>query len=132
MSGYFAPLRALHVACAVASISLFVLRHVLTLRAVNWRKSVALRVLPHAVDTVLLASAIALTIVIGQYPFVDSWLTVKVFALIVYIALGLAALKPTRSQGVRRMAFFAAVLVFAFIVTVARTHSPFGIFGRWL
>ena len=131
MSAYYLPLRNLHIACAVASIVLFVLRHVLTLRNVDWRKSIALRVMPHVVDSVLLVSAILLTIIIGQYPFVNSWLTVKVVALVVYIVLGIQALKRERSQLARRVTFMAAVIVFGFIVTVARTHSPAGIFGQF-
>jgi uncharacterized membrane protein SirB2 len=131
MADYYLQLRNLHIACAVASIVLFVLRHILMLRGIDWRKSIALRVMPHAVDSVLLVSAILLTIIIGQYPIVDSWLTVKVVALVVYVLLGMQALKRERSQSARRLAFVAAVAVFAFIVTVARTHSPVGIFGQF-
>jgi uncharacterized membrane protein SirB2 len=131
MADYYLQIRTLHIACAVASIALFVLRHVLTLRGTDWRKSVALRVMPHAVDSVLLISAVLLAITIKQYPFVNSWLTVKVVALVVYIALGIQALQRNRSQTARRIAFVAAVAVFAFIVTVARTHSPLGIFGQF-
>ena len=131
MANYYPQLRNLHVACAVASIVLFVLRHVLMLRGIDWRKSIALRIMPHAIDSVLLVSAVLLTISIEQYPFVNSWLTVKVIALVAYIFLGMQALKRERSQAVRRVAFLAAVAVFAFIVTVARSHSPLGIFGQF-
>jgi uncharacterized membrane protein SirB2 len=129
MSSYYFELRALHIACAVVSIILFVVRHVLNLRRVNWRGSRALTIGPHVVDTLLLLSAIALTITIHQYPFVNAWLTVKVVALVAYILLGTVALKKGRTQGIRRIAFFAAVIVFMFIVTVARTHSPWGAFS---
>ena len=128
MSAYYLLLRNLHITCAVVSIALFVLRHVLSLRNINWRKSMALRVMPHIVDSLLLVSAILLTFAIDQYPFVNSWLTVKVIALVAYIVLGMQALKVGRSQSARRVAFLAAVIVFAFMVTVARTHSPLGIF----
>ena len=130
MFAYYAQLRNLHIACAFVSIVLFVLRHVLSLRNIDWRKSRALRIMPHAVDTVLLISAILLTMAIDQYPFVNGWLTVKVVALVAYIYLAMQALKVGRSQSVRRAAFLAAVIVFAFIVTVARTHSPLGIFSQ--
>jgi uncharacterized membrane protein SirB2 len=131
MSNYYQHLRNLHIACAIVSIVLFVIRHVLMLRGIDWRKSIALRLMPHAVDSVLLISAIFLTIIIGQYPFVNSWLTVKVVALVAYIVIGMQALKRDRSQAARRVAFLAAVSIFAFIVTVARTHSPAGIFGQF-
>ena len=131
MANYYPQLRNLHIACAVASILLFVLRHVLMLRGIDWRKSLALRIMPHAIDTLLLVSAVLLTLTIQQYPIVNSWLTVKVIALIAYIVLGMQALKRERSQAARRAAFLVAVATFAFIVTVARTHSPLGIFGQF-
>src|SRR5215831_3577974 len=130
MSAYYFELRSLHIACAVVSILLFVVRHVLNLRRINWRSSRALTIGPHIVDTLLLLSAIALTIAIHQYPFVNGWLTVKVIALVAYIVLGTVALKRGRTQAVRRIAFLSAVVVFMFIVTVAHTHSPFGVCSR--
>jgi uncharacterized membrane protein SirB2 len=131
MGAYYLELRSLHIACVVASITLFVLRHVLNLWNVRWRNSRALRIMPHVVDSVLLLSALALCFAIQQYPFVNGWLTVKLIALVAYIILGSFALKRAPTQGARRLAFLAAVIVFGFIVTVARTHSPWGIFTQF-
>ena len=131
MASYYLSLRGLHVGCIYVSIGLFLLRYVLTTVGVSWRKSVALRVMPHVVDTVLLASAIALCFAIGQFPFANGWLTVKVCALLAYIALGMVALNPRRTAIVRRVSFLAAVAVFAFIVSVARTHNPLGVLSRF-
>ncbi len=131
MAAYYLSLRSLHIACVFVSIGLFVLRHVLTLRGVAWRKSVALRVMPHVVDSVLLASAIALCFAIEQFPFARSWLTVKLIALVAYIFLGMIALNPSRTVATRRITFIAAVAVFAFIVSVARTHDPLGALSRF-
>jgi uncharacterized membrane protein SirB2 len=88
-----------------------------------------LRYLPHVVDTVLLTSALMLTTVIHQYPFAASWLTVKVVLLVVYIVLGSIALKRGRTRRVRAWAFIAALATVAFLLTVARTHHPLGIFA---
>jgi uncharacterized membrane protein SirB2 len=131
MAAYYLNIRMLHIACAYVSISLFVVRHVLNLRGVAWRKSRALRIMPHVVDSVLLAAAIALMFITNQYPFIDSWLTVKVFALIVYIVVGIFALKPSDVPSSRRGPFLAAVAVFFFILSVARTHSPLGVFSQF-
>jgi len=128
---YFLEIRTLHVTCVFLSLGLFVLRHVLNVRNVNWRKSRALRIMPHVVDTLLLGSGITLAILVHRYPFTDAWLTVKVVALIAYIGLGMVALHRGRSPGIRRLAFLAAAIVFGFIVTVARTKSPLGIFGQY-
>ena len=81
------------------------------------------RVAPHVVDTVLLASAIALAVMIGQYPLMDGWLTAKVFGLVAYIVLGTIALKRGRTRAARITAFCGALLVFAYIVAVALTKS---------
>jgi uncharacterized membrane protein SirB2 len=58
-------------------------------------------------------------------------LTVKVVALVGYIAVGTVALKRGRTQAIRRTAFFAAAIVFFFIYSVARTHSPLGLLANF-
>lgn len=59
------------------------------------------RILPHLIDTVLLASALTLVFWSGQYPFQQSLLTAKLLALLVYIALGTVALKRGKTPVVR-------------------------------
>ena len=82
------------------------------------------RILPHAVDTVLLDSAVWLAYLIGQAPLRDAWLTAKVGGLLGYIVLGSIALRHGRTPSVRRWAFAAALMVFAYIVAVALTKRP--------
>jgi uncharacterized membrane protein SirB2 len=81
------------------------------------------RISPHVLDTVLLASAIALALLLGQYPLVDAWLTAKVLGLAAYIVLGTIALRRGCTRAVRIAAFWGALLVFAYIVAVAMTKS---------
>lgn len=85
------------------------------------------RFLPHIIDTVLLLAAIALTILINQFPLVTHWLTVKLIALIVYICLGMVALRLGKTKNQLVIAFFLALAVFGFIVSVAYYHHPLGI-----
>ncbi len=87
------------------------------------------KVTPHIIDTVLLLSALTLTWLIGQYPFVDNWLTVKFFALLGYITLGSIALRRGRTLATRAISLGGAVLLFGYIVSVARAHHPLGIFS---
>jgi uncharacterized membrane protein SirB2 len=82
------------------------------------------------IDSLLLAAAIALTTIIHQYPFVQAWLTVKVVLLVVYIVLGVFALRRGRTRAIRAGFFAAAMIVFLFIVSVARAHDPLGAFVR--
>lgn len=123
----YLPVRQVHVASVHLSIGLFLFRGMLKWAEAPLLRHWTLGILPHLVDTVLLASALMLMHFIHQYPFVHGWLTVKVVLLVVYIALGVVALKPGRSPLVRRGAFIAAVVVFGFIYSVARAHHPLGI-----
>lgn len=126
MTEYYLPLRMIHIGCAILTIALFVLRGGLMLAGAPLPRSLPLRILPHVVDTVLLASAVMLTIIVHQYPFVQAWLTTKVVLLVVYIVLGSIALKRGRTRPVRVVAFVAALATVLFLVSVARTHDPLG------
>ncbi len=82
------------------------------------------RILPHIIDTVLLASAIALLFKIQQYPLSHPWLTAKVVALVAYIILGTYALKRGGTKKVRIRALIGAYAVFFYIAAVALTRDP--------
>ncbi len=82
------------------------------------------KVLPHVVDTLLLASAIALAVMLREYPLAQPWLTAKVAGLVLYIGLGMAALRHGPTKGVRIAAWVAAQAVFLYIVAVAYTRNP--------
>ena len=114
----------LHVTCVVLSVSLFVLRGSLELLAQPWRQWRLLKVAPHVIDTTLMTAALWLAWRIGQYPFVNGWLTAKVLALLAYILLGMRALGKRTPQGQRLPFFLAASLSVGYIVGVALTHSP--------
>lgn len=114
----------LHVTCVVISVCLFILRGTFELLSQPWRQWRLLRVAPHIVDTVLLGSALWMAWRIGQYPFVNGWLTAKMLALVMYILLGGRALGRNTPQ-VQRLPFFAAALLsVGYIVGVALTRSP--------
>lgn len=119
----YSLLKDLHLACVVLSGGGFVLRGAWMMRGSPMLARRWVRVAPHLVDTALLASAIALAVMIGQYPLVHGWLTAKVLGLLAYIVLGTIALKRGRTRGVRVAAFCGALLVFAYIVAVAITKS---------
>ncbi len=123
MAAAYILLKYLHVGSVVLSGTGFVLRGVWMMRRSPMLARRWVRVVPHVVDTVVLASAIALAVMIRQYPLVHSWLTAKVLGLIAYIVLGTIALKRGRTRVVRITTFWGALLVFAYIVEVAITKS---------
>jgi uncharacterized membrane protein SirB2 len=86
------------------------------------------RILPHIVDTLLLASALGLAIWSQQYPLRMDWLSAKVVALLAYIVLGSIALKHGRTRHIRAAAFVAALACFAYIAAVAATKNPLILF----
>ncbi len=119
----YTAVKHIHVTCAALSISLFLLRGVLMLRHSAVLQQRWLKITPHVIDTLLLASALTMVAWSAQYPFVQSWLTAKVLALLAYIVLGTIALKRGKTASIRLMAFIAALLVFAYIVAVAITRQ---------
>lgn len=122
---YFA-IKHLHVTCVVLSAIGFLLRGFWMMTGSPRLNALPARVLPHVVDSALLLSAIALAVMIQQYPFDAGWVTAKVFGLIAYILLGTVALKRGRTKGIRLGAFVAALLVYAWIASVALTKNVAG------
>ena len=116
-------LRHLHMAMAGLSILGFVLRGFWAWRAPRLLARKPVKILPHIIDTLLLLSAIGLLVAYGWNPFAQAWLVAKIGLLIVYIGLGLVALKPWYGAAVRLPAFLAAVAVFAWIVSIALAHA---------
>lgn len=126
---YYLAIKGLHIACVVLSGSGFLLRGILMLRDSPPPPQRWLRILPHVNDTVLLAAALTLMLMAGWYPFVDPWITAKVFGLVAYIILGSLALRPGRGKGLRLASWLAALAVFGYIVSVALLHDPRGAIG---
>ena len=119
-------LKQVHVYSVMLSFTLFLLRGGWVLSGRSLPRHPVLRALPHTVDTVLLGSALWLTTIIQQYPFRDTWLTVKVLLLLAYIVLGSLALRRAPTRATRAVAFVAAVGTFLFLYSVARQRHPLG------
>ena len=124
----YIALKHLHVTFVALSGLLFLVRGIWMLRASPRLQQRWARIVPHIVDTLLLASAIGLAVVSHQYPGQMPWLTAKVAALVAYIVLGAVALKRGRTKGVRTAAFVGALACFAYIVAVALTKNPLVVF----
>jgi uncharacterized membrane protein SirB2 len=125
----YAAIKLVHVGAAALSITGFALRGAWMLRSPQRLRERWVRILPHAVDSVLLASALWLAWQLGAEG-TRGWLWAKVIALLVYIGLGTIALKRGSTRGVRVAAFAGALLTFAYIVSVAIAKSPLGLLAR--
>ena len=124
----YAAIKQVHMAAAGVSLALFVLRGAWRFASPERLAARWVRVVPHVIDTVLLASALWLAWHIGSGA--APWIAAKVVALVAYILLGTIALKRGRSPAIRAGAFFAALATFGYIVSVAVTKSPWGALAR--
>ena len=120
----YALLKMIHVSSVVLSYSLFFLRGIWLIRDSTNLRQRWVKILPHIVDTVLLTSAVFLAMTIQQNPLQDSWLTAKVAGLLLYIALGMVAIRFGKTRRTKIIAWVAAQCVFIYIVLVAVTKSP--------
>jgi uncharacterized membrane protein SirB2 len=125
----YAGLKALHAGCAAASIVGFVARYFMMLLDSPMLQARAVRVLPHVVDTVLLASALGLVWQLSVNPLREPWLATKIAALLGYIVLGGLALRYGRTKALRASTGVLAIVLFAFIVSVARSKTAWGFLG---
>lgn len=119
----YSIIKIVHIVCVAISGSLFFLRGIWVVQESGNLAKRWVRTAPHIVDTFLLLSAILLAIGMQQYPFTHGWLTAKVVALLVYIGLGMVAIRHGHNHQLRIISWIAALVVFAYIVGVATTQS---------
>lgn len=123
-------LRYAHRSFATLSILGFTARWLGVLADQPWTQGRVAKALPHVIDTLLLASALTMAWGAGFTPENAPWMTTKIVLLLVYIGLGVVALRPAQPRARRQAAGIAAILVFAHIVAVAFTKQPLGLFAR--
>lgn len=114
----------IHVSSVILTLLFFIIRGIwMIIDSANLKKK-WVKILAPIIDTVLLTSAIILATKTEQYPFADHWLTAKVLALIIYIALGMFALNYGRTKNIRITAWLAALFCFCYIASVAISRNP--------
>lgn len=121
-------IKAAHVLFAALSLALFAWRGTLSLWAGRRPAGRLLRVLPHVVDSLLLACGVGLTVMLRLDPLRSPWLGVKLLCVLAYILLGILAFRLRGPRRLKLALFVAALLLFGFIVSIALTHDPRGIF----
>ncbi|MEM6159561.1 SirB2 family protein [Erwinia sp. P6884] len=127
MAAWYGVIKNLHFLTVVITITLFILRFYWLQRRSACLTRRWVRIVPHINDTLLLLSGILLVMITRFYPFTPqgSWLTEKLFGVIIYIALGSVALsRRPRGQKVRWIAFIVAVVALVLIYKLATTKMP--------
>ncbi|MFT3816770.1 MAG: SirB2 family protein [Rubrivivax sp.] len=122
----YAAVKLVHQTAVTLSIAGFVLRGAASLAGAPWVRGRAAKTLPHIVDTVLLLSALALAWMLRLSPTEAPWLMAKIVGLVLYVGLGVLALRPGRPPAQRAAAWVAALAVVGWIVSVAITKSAWG------
>ncbi len=118
------PVLTLHVVTALLSISGFIYRGILHLNDSDLLNKKWLKISPHVNDTILIISAIILVQQAGLNILDATWLQAKIFALVLYILLGLIAFRFGKTKTIKMLAWIEAIVVFLYIVGVAVTKNP--------
>jgi len=121
----YEALKLAHISCVVISGSLFIYRYARLALYPEQSVAMLLKVLPHINDTLLLACAIGMLVLLGLNPFMTPWLLTKILALLAYIGLGAICMRAPPGSRKQAISFVAALGVFAFIVAVALTKQTF-------
>lgn len=121
-------IRNLHTLAALLTISGFILRGYWMVTGSDRLTHRITRTVPHIVDTIFLLSGIAMLLMLSLNPLTQSWLLAKFVGLIAYILLGIVAIRRGSTMQTRKVAFVAALSVFAYIVGVALSKSA----ASWL
>ncbi|MCK5662288.1 MAG: SirB2 family protein, partial [Thiotrichaceae bacterium] len=109
---FYEFVKYIHVSAIILSVSGFVTRVVLKLNNSPYQTSFWFKKLPHYVDTLLLLSALTMVYSMGVNPLTTVWLAEKISGLLIYILLGMVALRWGKTRQIKKLATFLAIVVF--------------------
>ena len=130
MIEFYPQIRQFHIFVALLSGALFAVRGAFVLGGARWPMALPVKWLSYTVDTALLTAALMLLTILPGAMFANGWLTVKVTLIVVYVGLGVFALRRGRTRRTRALCYVLALLVFGTIYSIARAHHPMGILLR--
>ena len=79
----------------------------------------AVKIIPHIIDTLLLLSGLVMAVMYYGAFYRQPWLVIKLFCVVIYIILGMVALKSGKTRAIRLSAAVGAWLVFFYIIYIA-------------
>lgn len=126
MFEFYPQIKLLHMSVALLSGALFALRGAFALGGARWPQALPVKLLSYGIDTALLTAALMLLTILPWAMFANGWLATKLVLVVVYVVLGVFAMRPGRSQRTRALCYIAALLVFAQVYGIARAHNPLG------
>ena len=126
MIEFYPQIRSVHILAVTLSGCLFAIRGLAVLLGMRWPLWAPVRYLSWTIDTVLLTAALMLLTILPGAMFGNGWLTLKLLLLVVYIVLGVFALKRASTRGRKAIFYVLALATFLVIVGIARMHHPWG------
>lgn len=126
MIEFYPQIKQFHIFVALLSGSIFVMRGAFLLGGAQWPQALPVKWLSYAVDTALLTVALMLLTILPWAMFANGWLLTKVVLIVVYVVLGVLALRRGRTRRMRALCFVLALLTFGAIYGIARAHHPLG------
>ncbi|GMU44739.1 MAG: SirB2 family protein [Xanthomonadales bacterium] len=127
----YPQVKSIHIGLVLVSGGLFALRGLLALAGQPLANHAGVRYLSYGIDTALLAAAFLLMTTLHAYPITHDWLTLKVLLLVVYVVLGVQALRRARTQRARLGWYLAALATYLLMFGIARAHHPLGWLRWW-
>ena len=131
MIEFYPQIKAIHIFLALLSGSVFAIRGACVIAGMRWPLSWPVKGLSYTIDTALLTAALMLLGILPGAMFANGWLTVKIALIVVYVVLGVFALRKARTPRARIACYVAALLVYACIYATARSHQPLGAIHWW-
>ena len=128
MIEFYPQIKHAHIGLALLSGGLFALRGALLLAGLRWPNAAPVRYLSYTIDTALLTAAMMLLTILPGALYANGWLAMKIALLVVYVVLGVFALRRGRTRRMRAICYVVALLVFVQMYFIARTHDPLGVF----
>jgi uncharacterized membrane protein SirB2 len=130
MIEFYPQIRQFHIFVALLSGALFAVRGAFVLGGARWPMALPVKWFSYGIDTALLTAALMLLTILPGAMFANGWLTVKVTLIVVYVALGVFALRRGRTRRTRALCYVLALMVFGTVYGIARAHHPLGILLR--
>ena len=131
MIEFYPQIRQFHIFVALLSGVIFAVRGAGVIAGMRWPRSWLVKWSSYTIDTALLTAALMLVTILPHAMFANGWLTVKLSLVVVYIVLGIFALRRTGTRGQCIAFYLAALVAYACIYATARSHNPLGALVWW-
>ena len=126
MIEFYPQIKYVHILLAMLSGTLFAVRGGFALAGMRWPQALPVKWLSYTIDTCLLTAALMLLTILPWAMFGNGWLLTKIVLIVVYVVLGVMAMRPQRNRRSRAIYYVLALLTFVAIYVTARTHNPLG------